>query len=187
MSRRAGEAPSGADGPDGAAPVIATVQMDAGSADFFQRLRTAHFPPALDRVPAHLTLFHALPGPLEAEIVEHVAAVAAREAPFPMRVAGPVPLGRGVAFRIESERLAAVRAAIAAPFRERLTGQDRQRFRPHVTVQNKVTPEAARRTLADLAAAFEPFEAIAEGVQLWHYAGGPWRPAGAIAFAAPAP
>ena len=38
-----------------------------------------------------------------------------------------------------------------------LTAQDRQGFRAHVTIQNKVTPEVARSTLAALSAVFTPF------------------------------
>ena len=57
-----------------------------------------------------------------------------------------------------------------------LTRQDRQPFRPHVTVQNKVTPAEARRTLAGLAAGFAPFEAVGTGLALWAYRGGPWAP-----------
>jgi hypothetical protein len=31
--------------------------------------------------------------------------------------------------------------------------------------------------------AFTPFSVTAEGLQLWHYRGGRWAPAGAIGFA----
>ena len=56
-----------------------------------------------------------------------------------------------------------------------LTGQDRQRWRPHVTVQNKVEPEVARRLHADLSAAFTPYDAVAGGWRLFRYRGGPWE------------
>lgn len=46
---------------------------------------------------------------------------------------------------------------------------------PHVTVQNKVAPQAARALLAELQAGFSPFTMRAEGLNLWRYLGGPWR------------
>lgn len=166
-----------------AAPFILTVQFDLETDAVFQRLRRSHFPPELDRVPAHLTLFHQLPGTMEREVVAAAAEVAAREAPFPVLVEGPTPLGRGVALKLSGAGLGRVRGALKERFRDHLTGQDRQKFRPHVTIQNKVTPERARRTLEAVARGFVPFEGRAEGIQLWRYRGGPWQPAGTIAFA----
>jgi 2'-5' RNA ligase len=163
-------------------PIILTLQFDAAADAFFQRMRTAHYPPALNRIPAHLTLLHALPADAQEAVVAAVAQ-AARRPPFTATVAGLMPLGRGVAFRVEAPALAPLREGIARRFAARLTPQDRETFRPHVTIQNKVPPGEAKRTLAELAATFAPFEATAEGLQLWRYRGGPWAPLGAFAFA----
>jgi 2'-5' RNA ligase len=97
-------------------------------------------------------------------------------------VDGLMPLGRGVAYRIAAPELLALRRDLAGRFAPWLTGQDRERFRPHVTIQNKVTPQEARRTLERLEASFQPFTGRAEGLQIWHYRGGPWEPAGAVGF-----
>jgi hypothetical protein len=43
-------------------PLILTLGLDRASFERFEALRRAHFPPALNRVPAHVTLFHHLPG-----------------------------------------------------------------------------------------------------------------------------
>lgn len=169
-------------GPERTAPIVMTLQFDAGSAGIFERQRQAYFPPARNLVPAHLTLFHRLPGHELAPIVDAAAALAARTAPFPIAVAEIVSLGRGVAYRLTSPALERLRADLAERFAPWLTGQDRQRFRPHVTVQNKVDPAIAAATRAALAATFTPFSVTAEGLQLWHYHGGPWAPAGAIGF-----
>lgn len=163
------------------APIIVTVQLDAITADRFEAERRRYFPPALNRVPAHLTLFHALPGEAEREVLEAVAA-ATRRPPFGVLVDGLRPLGRGVAYTVSSAELRVVRAAIATRFAGLLTAQDREKFRPHVTVQNKVSSAEARATLEHLAAGFVPFGATAEGVQLWRYRGGPWEPIAAVAF-----
>jgi 2'-5' RNA ligase len=166
---------------DDAAPIIVTVQLDAVTADRFEAERRRYFPPALNRVPAHLTLFHALPGEAEREVVVAVAA-AVRRPPFAVAVDGLRPLGRGVAYTLAASELGAVREAVSRRFAGRLTAQDREKFRPHVTVQNKVSPGEARATLELLARNFVPFEARAEGLQLWRYRGGPWQPLGAMAF-----
>ena len=63
-----------------------------------------------------------------------------------------------------------------------LTAQDRQGWRAHVTVQNKVAPETARALHTDLQAAFVPFRFPAPGVLLWRYRGGPWEPLAALLF-----
>lgn len=167
---------------DGPPPLVLTLQFDEATADLFETMRRTHFPPALNRIAAHLTLFHQLPGAEEPAVVEEVARSAARRAAFDVTVAGLMPLGRGVAYRIEAPALLALRQDLAARFAPWLTGQDRQRFRPHVTIQNKVTPQEARRTLERLSAGFVPFRARAEGLQLWRYRGGPWEGAGAVAF-----
>lgn len=51
-------------------------------------------------------------------------------------------------------------------------------------MQNKVTPEAARRLLAELQGEFQPFTARAEGLLLWRYLGGPWERLRLFRFAA---
>lgn len=162
-------------------PIILTLQFDSATANFFQRKRETHFPPALNRIPAHLTLFHALPGD-DPDAILAAVAPQTRRPPFPVAVDGLMPLGRGAAYRIASEPLIALRKALAEPWRDILTRQDRERFRPHVTIQNKVTPEEARATLVTLGEDFRPFTATAEGLQLWRYRGGPWSPLAAVPF-----
>ncbi|MEA2666584.1 MAG: hypothetical protein QOI11_3528 [Candidatus Eremiobacteraeota bacterium] len=80
-----------------------------------------------------------------------------------LRVAAPRSLGRGVAYPIESAGLSALYAELAHTWSAWLTAQDRQRFAPHVVVQNKVDPETTRRTLADLGATAEFSNVCATG------------------------
>lgn len=163
-------------------PIILTLQFDEASSAFFDAQRRAHYPPAINRTPAHLTLFHALPGE-EPDAILRALAPHVRQPAFPVLVERLIPLGRGVAYGVASQRLLGLRRALAETWREALTRQDRERFRPHVTIQNKVTPQEARATLARLEASFAPFRATAEGVQLWWYRGGPWQPLAAVPFA----
>ena len=123
-------------------------------------------------MPAHATLFHALPGDAEDEV--RAALTAGGTEGFPVEVAGPRLLGRGVAFPLRSDELLRRRAAIARRFAGRLTRQDGARYSPHVTVQNKVTPDEARALQEALAASFTPWTTQAAAFELWRYLGGPW-------------
>lgn len=162
-------------------PLILTVALDAASQARFDALRRAHFPPGRNHLAAHVTLFHALPAE-HAPAVRADVADAARRPSFDVEVAGLRPLGRGVAYVLRSPELDALRAALTARWRPWLTAQDARRFAAHVTVQNKVTPAAARALLDDLRASFVPGTARAEGLDLWRYDGGPWVPDGGAAF-----
>jgi hypothetical protein len=168
---------------DGTAPLILTLGLDEASFARLEGLRRAHFPPHLNRIPAHVTLFHALPGDEEPAILLRLAEVVRDTAPLPLRVAAVMPLGRGTALRLEAPGAAALRARLAEGWRDWLTPQDRGGWRPHVTVQNKVAPEEARRLQEELRARFAPWEGRAEGLLLWRYRGGPWEAAGRFGFA----
>jgi 2'-5' RNA ligase len=168
--------------PGAPASLVVTATLDDAAFDWFDGLRRAHFPPGRNRVPAHLTLFHALPGEQEAAIAEILKASCAGAAPMTGQVRGPWSLGRGVAYRIECPALVGLRAELAASFGSWLTAQDRAPFRPHITVQNKADPDIARALLDDLQQSFEPFELAVEGLSVWAYLGGPWAPVARLPF-----
>lgn len=132
-----------------AAPLIVTAVLDAAAQERFDALRRTHFPPERNHLAAHVTLFHALPGEQEAAVRRDLAEVAAG-APYEVEVVGVRLLGRGVAYDLRSPALSAARAELARRWAPWLTRQDAQGFRPHVTVQNKVEPDVARRLHADL-------------------------------------
>ena len=144
-------------------------------------LRRAHFPPERNRLAAHLTLFHHLPPSTEGE-VRRVLADACRASAPPATLASVMSLGSGVAFRVESAALAAIRAAIAERFEGLLTPQDRQGWRAHVTVQNKVTAPVARALHTELSATFCPRPLRIAGLAAWWYRGGPWEAIGRWSF-----
>ncbi len=172
--------PAAADAP----PLILTLALDPASLAFFETARRRHFPPARNIVPAHLTLFHHLPGDAEATVhafLERLAAVTPR---FRLAVEGLRFLGRGVAYEIASPELQALRARCAEAFADRLIPQDRQGYRPHVTVQNKADPREAKALFGEMQGAFEPFQVEAVGLLLWRYRGGPWERAAFLPFAA---
>ena len=163
-------------------PLILTLRMDDLSQQGFDRRREEHFPKARNFIPAHLTLFHKLPGDREREISQTLADLCRQQSPFPLTVTGLVFMGRGVGYRLESPTLQGVRRRLADEWWRWLGAQDRQGFRPHVTVQNKARPEEARALHRSLEETFAPFEVEAEGLLLWRYLGGPWEPVGSYGF-----
>jgi 2'-5' RNA ligase len=168
--------------PPDAAPLILTAALETSAFDWFQDLRQAHFPPHRNIVPAHLTLFHALPGGEEERVAATVRAACAKRAPMTLAVRGPWFIGRGVAYRIASPELEALRAELAETFAPWLTPQDRAGFRPHITIQNKADPTEARALCERLQHEFEPFDIVAEGVHVWRYLGGPWEAVATVGF-----
>jgi len=164
-------------------PLILTLRLDGDSFTRFSGERARFFPPARNIVPAHLTLFHHLPGERHASIARTLAGLAARTPPLRLIVSSLRSLGRGVAYEVRSPALAAFRGALAREWMDNLTRQDAQAYRPHVTIQNKVGADAASALLVRLSATFAPFEAVGTGVLLWRYRGGPWEAVGEFAFA----
>ncbi len=164
----------------GPAPLLLTLRLAEPGQSLFQALRTRHFPAARNVVPAHVSLFHALPGEARAEIMRRLRALqVARPA---ILVEPPRPLGRGVAFPLASPELLALRAGLADAWSAWLTPQDRQRYAPHVTVQNKVTPEQARETLQRLRQGFVAWRTEGAALLLWRYLDGPWEAVARIAL-----
>ncbi|MGQ0465347.1 MAG: 2'-5' RNA ligase family protein [Sporichthyaceae bacterium] len=163
-------------------PFLVTLVLDERSQREFDDLRRRHFPPERLLVGAHLTLFHKLPPEHGAALVADCADVATRP-PFAVRSVGVRFLGRGVAVDVEAPELADLRAELATRWQPWLSAQDRQPFRGHVTVQNKVEPAVARTLHEALGAAFVPGEHGATGLDVWRYRGGPWEHVRRLPFA----
>lgn len=157
------------------APIIVTALLGASDFAWADNLRRTHFPPERNLVPAHLTLFHHLAPSLADELREQLKAETRAPAPA-ARLAGLQNLGRGVAYRVESEGLAAIRARLADHFEGMLTPQDQAAWRAHITVQNKVEPKVAKALLTELEATFAPRPLRVAGLATWWYRGGPWEP-----------
>ena len=165
------------------APLILTLALDADAQAYFNDLRRQHFPPKINYLAAHLTLFHHLPGAELPAVQAQLTAIAAEQSRLPLAVTGLRSLGRGVAFTLENDALRTLHRRLQAAFAGHLTPQDQQKLQPHVTIQNKVAPAEARALLADLQAGFTPFEAVGTGLHLWAYRNGPWESLAEIPFA----
>ena len=167
-------------------PLILTARLDELSQAYFNRLREQHFPIERNYLAAHLTLFHALPGVERQAVHTQLESAIRFHAPLAGSATGLRSLGRGVAFIIECPPLRAVREALGQTWQHLLTPQDRQPWRPHITVQNKVSPETAQRLLERLKQEFAPKPLQFEGFDLWHYDNGPWNLARSYPFSAAA-
>ena len=163
-------------------PLVVTLAIEDEAQRRFDVERRRWFPPGRTQVGAHVTLFHAVPGELEDTVRDDLAAQAGPA--FTVRVAAVMPLGLGVAYALESAELTRRHRALQQAWEPHLTAQDRQRFRPHVTVQNKVDPDTARSTRVTLEKSFAPYDVAATGFVLWRYDGGPWTELTRVAFEA---
>ncbi|MEG3179653.1 2'-5' RNA ligase family protein [Sphingomonas sp. LT1P40] len=149
----------------------------------FDALRREHFPPERNVLDAHLTLFHHLPPSAEHELKHRLTGLTRGLRAPVARAAGLMSLGRGVAVRIESPGLTAIRHELCDAFAGMLTPQDAGGWRPHVTIQNKVAPSMAKLLLGALAKDFRPREVEIAGLGAWWYRGGPWEPISRHMFA----
>jgi hypothetical protein len=159
------------------APLIVTAELPADLRAWVERLRQAHYPVERNQVPAHVTLFRALPPSCEAELRDALSAAARQHPPIAARLVGVRSLGGGTALAIASPAMAALRGALAERLRGLLTVQDAVDPRLHVTIQNKVPPGEAKALQAELARAFEPRAFRFAGLALHRYRNGPWEPA----------
>jgi hypothetical protein len=155
-------------------PLIVTAELPEALQSRADQLRQAHFPPERNVLKAHVTLFHALPPMVEAELRE-VLAHEARAGPVPAQLEGIMDLGRGTALRITSPAMLALRERLAERFHGLLTPQDQHAPRLHVTIQNKVERSEARALQQALAARIEPGPFAFRGLALHRYRGGPWE------------
>ncbi|HCW62715.1 2'-5' RNA ligase family protein [Sphingobium sp. UBA5915] len=156
------------------APIIVTALMGAADFAWADGLRRAHFPPERNWLGAHITLFHHLPPSALEEVAGRLKRLGAGPRPA-ARLTDVMLLGRGVAYRVESPELLAMRAELADAFAGMLTPQDQAKPRLHITIQNKVTPDAAKALADKLRADFRPRPLVIAGLAAWHYRGGPWE------------
>jgi hypothetical protein len=156
-------------------PLLVTAELPPAVFAWADGLRRAHFPPERNRLRAHVTLFHALPPSVEDELRQVLGDLAGRPAPQ-ARISGLMKLGGGTALAIDSPDMVDLHGAIAERMHGLLTRQDAQPLKLHVTIQNKVTSEAARALQAELGPTLQPCSFRFHGFGLYAYEDGLWRP-----------
>ena len=161
--------------------LIVTAEFVADDFAWLEGLRRRHYPIERNQVPVHLTMFHALP-PSALDEAKRYLSLAAQEPAPRATIAGLMDLGGGVAFRVVSDELDAIREEISDHLHGLLGAQDAAGWRPHVTIQNKVPPKIARALLAELEQGFGPRPLGVAGLALHRYLGGPWESVARYSF-----
>ena len=157
-----------------AGALIVTAELAPADLAWLDGLRRAYYPPDRNQLPAHLTMFHALPPSAEAEARSTLSRLTPQQPPQAW-IEGLMDLGGGVAFRVVSPDLDEIRRQLAGDFHGLLSAQDSGGWRPHVTIQNKVAPKDARALIARLSQDFRPRMLAIKGLGLHRYLGGPWE------------
>ena len=121
--------------------------------------------PFADCAQPRIVLFGALPDGLEERV--RVDLVAAAGPPFPVGVAGVLPLADGAALALASPELSQRRHELAQRWHDELTEADRRPFRPHVVIGRDLPPAEARALFTVRRRAFRPHEVTAESFLLW--------------------
>ena len=166
-----------------AGALIVTAALGPADFTWLDGERRQYFPPDRNQLDAHLTMFHALPPSLEAEVRTVIKAHSQGSRPAAI-IAGLINLGGGVAYRVSSPKLDAIREAIADHFHGSLTAQDAVGWRAHVTIQNKAAPREAKALFDRLDKEFRSRPLAIHGLELHRYLGGPWEKLGRWAFRA---
>lgn len=173
--------------PDDSAPFLITLGFDPATFDRLEGLRQRYFPPGRNQVPAHLSLFHQLPGPEWDAVDAELDRAARSHPPIELRFTAPRPTGRGVMLVVQAPTLVPIHGALARAFDRHLTAQDRQPYRPHVMLMNKAERADADRALHEIQAGFAPWAGTGDRLILWRYLGGPWDEAASYPFLGPVP
>ena len=79
-----------------AAPFVLTLELDGEAFARLNELRRRHYPPDRNLVPAHVTLFHQLPGERAREIKALLRQVATRQKPIAIAPGEAKLMERGV-------------------------------------------------------------------------------------------
>jgi hypothetical protein len=164
-----------------AGALIVTAEIAQKDFSWLEHLRRSHYPSERNQVAAHLTLFHALPPSAEPEVRSRLAKLAAHAAPK-AAIEGVMDLGGGVAYRVVSPDLDRIRAELADGLHGLLGAQDNAGWRPHITIQNKVAPKAARALRGSLEQDFATRPLGIAGLGLHRYLAGPWERIAVYAF-----
>ncbi|EMC98123.1 hypothetical protein BAUCODRAFT_51958, partial [Baudoinia panamericana UAMH 10762] len=162
---------------------VLTVQTDKGHHDRMTRLRTRYFPAHLNKLEAHLTLFHALPASkLQGSIIPALEDVASRTSPYKVVASKVMRMKRGMGIVIAKNQGASQTQQVHRQLKGRweaegwLSEQDRGGCHVHYTVMNKVDDEAeVIQAQQELERTFRADTGTAEGLGLWKYERGWWH------------
>lgn len=152
--------------------LIITLKIESDAQSFFEEKRKQYFPNYCNYVAAHLTYFHAAPD--SSLFVDSLKAQAPQSAIL-MEANTIEPFNNGMAYAVKNERLQALHSDLQQQFLKQLSGKDKKIWKPHITVQNKVTEFKAQKSYLELAKNFTPFKFKVEGFNAYVYAKQKWE------------
>jgi mannose-1-phosphate guanylyltransferase len=158
---------------------VLTLKLEDSLSTPMNKLREQYFPKRLNKTPAHLTLFHALPHSHVTELKQGLSQLSSSTKPFQVTTGGPFRMRKGVGVNVDAgyQNMKEVHSQLKSQWMPFLSEQDQGGFKPHWTVMNKVDEEkevehalnAVRRELSQSAK-----EGQAVGLELWQYDRGHW-------------
>lgn len=162
---------------------IVTLLTDRAHHQRTTEMRDKYFPKRLNKLAAHLTLFHALPGSkLESQILPVIQDVASRTERFQLHAARPFTLKKGIAISVPKHQGAQqaldVHRMLQQPWREAgfLSDQDNGGCRIHYTIMNKVDDEAeVQKAFDEVQNEWKGSWGTVEGLGLYRYDRGFWK------------
>lgn len=162
---------------------VLTLLTDKAHHKRMTELRNKYFPKKINKLAAHLTLFHALPGSeLGSSIIPVIEAVVAETAPFDVHAKAAFKLKRGIAISVPKDeggrQAQEVHSVLQRPWRKEgfLSDQDKGGFRVHYTIMNKVEEQPAiDQAFEQVQTDFKGDRGIVEGLGLYRYDRGFWR------------
>ncbi|KXT12218.1 hypothetical protein AC579_3440 [Pseudocercospora musae] len=162
---------------------VLTILTDKPLHERMTELRKKYFPKKINKVAAHVTLFHALPGSkLKSHIIPTIQDVTRKISPFRVEATELFRLKKGFAISVSEQsggrQSKQVHRALQIPWKQEgfLSQQDAGGCRVHYTLMNKVDDELEIQNAYDKAVgAWKGDSGMAEGLALWKYDCGFWR------------
>ncbi|KAF2163265.1 hypothetical protein M409DRAFT_37287 [Zasmidium cellare ATCC 36951] len=168
---------------DEEAVYVLTLLTDKRLHERMTAIRNQYFPKRINKLAAHLTLFHALPeSRLESNIIPLLKEVTAKTSPFAIKADKPFRLKKGfavsVSSRIGGTQAKQIHQVLQDEWQREdfLSEQDAGGCRLHYTLMNKVDEEVEiSKAYDDLLDHWRPESGNAEGLAVWKYDRGFWR------------
>ena len=162
---------------------VLTLLTDEAHQKRMTALRKKYFPPKLNKLGAHLTLFHALPeSKLESTIIPTIKRVVAEWQPFSVNAAKPFRMKKGIAISVPKNQggdlAQKVRGALLGAWEGEgwLSEQDAGGMRAHYTIMNKVDDEGeVADAMEEVIGSWKGDRGTVVGLGLWRYEKGYWK------------
>lgn len=170
---------------------VLTLKLTESLEKPMNEMRQLYFPKRLNRTPAHLTLFHALPHSQIEALEQSLKQLSSETKPFGVTTGGPFRMRKGVGVNVDEgyQNMKAVHYQLRTQWLDFLSEQDAGGFKPHWTIMNKADEDeevdkALRAVREELSQRTKEGQAV--GLELWKYDRGNWIWANEYTFGMPA-